>query len=180
MTSDADVLAVPGSFICAGHAAPAAVIRLLAELRQCCIGAVEEGPVGCSCWEPIYDLKQQDVIEGDMPGQRTEMCVDCAYRPDSPERSGDDRHSCSDDGELDGIARGNAPFWCHQGLRKPIAFKHLSLGVVVPTDTDAYDPPFRIIDGFKVPIKADGTAGNRCAGWLARKNQLAAAEGGAE
>lgn len=162
--------------ICTGQDAPPAVIRVLAELGSCCLGAAEEGPGGCSCWEPVYDLEQSTPIKVIVPGQRAEMCADCAYRPDSPERTGDDRHACSDDGELDDIARSDNPFWCHQGLRKPISFRHATLGVVVPADADAYDPPMRIIDGRKIPIKADGTAGDRCAGWLARKHQLAVAD----
>lgn len=132
--------------------------------------------MGCTCWESVYDLEQQPVNEELAPGQRTEMCADCAYRPDSPERSGDDRHTCSDEGELDDIARGDNPFWCHQGIRKPVAYRHASLGITMPSDTDAYDPPMRTLDGRGIPIKADGTAADRCAGWLARKQQLEAAE----
>lgn len=164
-------------FVCSGSATPPAVVRVLAALTECCFGALEDGATGCTCWDPVYDLEQQQPLDNPSPGQRTEMCADCAYRPDSPERTGDDRHACSDDGELDDIARGDNPFWCHQGLRKPVAFKHETLGIVVPADADAYEPLFRMVNGKRVPIKADGTAGDRCAGWLARRHQLAAAEG---
>lgn len=163
------------TFIC-GSAAPAQVMRVLTGMTSCCVGALEDGPASCECWVPIYDLEQQPIAESLTPGQRTEMCADCAYRPDSPERTGDDRHTCSDDGELDDIARGDNPFWCHQGLRKPTAFRHETLGIIVPTDSDAYDPPFAKIDGRRIPIKADGSAGDRCAGWMARKRQLTAPE----
>lgn len=162
------------TFLC-GSGAPPGVLRTLVGLKHCCMGAFEDGADACTCWDPVYDLEQQPRADDLAPGQRDEMCADCAYRPGSPERNGDDRHACSDDGELDNIARGDNPFWCHQGLRKPIAYRHESLGIVVPADTDAYDPPFAMVDGLKVPIKADGTAGDRCAGWAARKRQLAMA-----
>lgn len=163
--------------ICMAASTPPPVARMLAELSSCCIGVLEEGPLACSCWDPVYNLEQQPDDGVSAPGQRTEMCADCAYRPDSPERQGDERHACSDDGELDDIARGDNPFWCHQGLRKPVAFKHCTLGIIVPVDTDAYDPLFRVEGRQRIPIKADGTAGDRCAGWMARRQQLAAAEG---
>lgn len=165
------------TFICGGSDAPSPVIRILAGLVSCCLGAHEDGPEGCTCWNPIYDVDQAPAVDHPEPGQRSEMCADCAYRPDSPERTGDERHKASGEGELDDLARGDNPFWCHQGLRKPVAYKHETLGIVVPADTDAYDPPMVIVGRAQIPIKADGTAGDRCAGWAARKNQLAAAEG---
>lgn len=177
------------SFVCGGAETPSPVGRQLAALLHCCMGAAEDGPAGCTCWAPVYDQEQQPTLWNLQPGQRTEMCGDCAYRPDSPERQGDDRQACSDPGELDDLARGDIPFWCHVGLRKPVAYRHETLGIVVPADVDAYDPPLVILevkawdDGqvvhrMKVPVKADGSAGDRCAGWAARKKQLAA-EGGA-
>jgi hypothetical protein len=164
-------------FVCSDVATPAPVARRLAELQHCCLDAIELGPHACTCWEPVYDCEQAPLLEGTTPGQRTDMCADCAYRPDSPERNGDDRQACSDDGELDDIARGSNPFWCHQGLRKPTAYRHATLGITVPTDVDAYDPPLVTIGGQQVPVKADGTAGDRGAGWAARKRQLEVLDG---
>lgn len=165
------------ALICSPAETPSPVVRVLAELLHCCMGAAEDGPSACTCWEPVYDLEQQPTAKDPQPGQRTEMCGDCAYRPDSPERTGDERHTCSTEGELDDIARGDNPFWCHVGLRKPTGYRHETLGIVVPADTDTYDPLFAVLDGQRIPIKADGTAGDRCAGWAARKKQLAVAEG---
>ena len=161
------------NYLCGDGHDNAPVMRVLVGLQHCCLGAVEDGPTGCTCWVPEYDLEQQPIDGLSVPGQRDDMCDDCAYRPGSPERQGDERHTCSDPGELDDIARGDNPFWCHQGLRKPVAYRHGTLGIVVPADTDAYDPPFVHIGQQRIPVKADGTAGDRCAGWLARKQQLA-------
>lgn len=165
------------SYLCGGGETPAPVAQILLGLASCCPGAVEEGPHACSCWDPVYDLEQQPSAEVLQPGQRTEMCDDCAYRPDSPERNGSEEQEHSEPGALDDVARGPRPFWCHQGMRKPTAYKHATLGIVVPVDVDAYRPPMVELDGLRVPLKADGTAGDRCAGWLARRQQLAAAEG---
>lgn len=149
--------------ICHVYAIPEPVGRLLAELAHCCLGAVEGGPGSCTCWEPEYDLDQAPIRPG-QPTARTKMCDDCAFRPDSPERTGDDRYTHV--GE-DLAALPN--FHCHQGLRRPVRWRH-PLGIVIEADTDGYAPPIR--DG--VPYKADGTPADMCAGWAA--HQLAAVE----
>lgn len=153
--------------LCGDLGMPDPVARVLARLREpCCISSAEDGPTGCSCWEPVYDLDQQPPIDGLEPSTRDSMCADCAFRPDSPERSGDDRYQHSDDDVLD-----LDHFWCHQGIRKPIAFRHPS-GIVVETDVDAYKPPQRDhVDAngkiYRVPYKADGSPADRCAGHAA-------------
>lgn len=159
-------------FICGSPEAPAHVIRLLAQLKECCLGAFEEGPQACTCWEPVYDHDQATPDETAVPTTRKSMCEDCAFAPGSPERSGDERYSHSDE-DLTTLDN----FWCHQGMRKPIRWRHASLGIEVPADTDAYEPPRRIlvIDGEKVavPYKADGSPGERCAGWAAHQRARA-------
>lgn len=147
------------TFVCGGPAAPSQALRILTELRHCCMGSAEHGPADCTCWEPVYDLEQAEPDRSAEPATRAAMCADCAYRPDSPERQGDDRYRPNE-------ATADAPFWCHQGLRKPIAWRH-RLGITVECDTDAYAPP--VIAG--VPYKADGSPGERCAGWAAHHRE---------
>lgn len=138
------------------HGPPAEVLRQLAQLAHCCLGAAENGPGSCSCWEPEYDLEQSAELRTDLePVNATVMCGDCAYRPDSPERTGDPRYS-----QPPGTAH---PFWCHAGMRKPLRWRHPA-GITVEATTDGYEPPIR--DG--IPYRADGTPGARCAGWTAR------------
>lgn len=119
--------------------------------RYCCMGSVEDGPKGCTCWEPVYDLEQvpPNLAEGVVSETRTKRCGDCAYRPDSPER---------EDGRLDDIT---GVFFCHQGIRRPVAYRHPDGRVREWVDTTDYQPP---IHGHR-PYKADGTPADICAGW---------------
>ena len=57
--------------------------------NDCCFAAFDRGPQWCTCWEPVYDLEQEEPNLVAVPATRTTMCDDCACRPDSPERSGD-------------------------------------------------------------------------------------------
>jgi hypothetical protein len=141
------------------------------EASGCCGSSAIFGAHRCVCWEVVYDLEQAAVDDTAQPGQRADMCADCAYRPDSPERNGDPNQVGSEPGELDDIARGSV-FWCHQGIRRKVAMRHPTLGFVVEPVGVGYDPP--IVSG--VPFKADGSPGDRCAGWAARRRQLLAAE----
>lgn len=159
-----------GTFMCGGQSAPGDVIRILAQLRDCCLGAAEDGPDACTCWEPEHDLIQQDLRRDLAPEIRSEPCADCAYRPDSLERAGDERMSCSAPGELERIAR-DSIFWCHDGMRKPVQWRH-RLGIIVELDVDHYDPPIREVDGVAVPFRANGLPGLQCAGWAARRRLL--------
>lgn len=141
------------------------VARALVALLGCCIDAAEEGPEACTCWEPEYDQEQQPIDRTTVPGTRATMCEDCAYRPDSPERTGDQRYSHTDPDDYDtplALAKRGDVFWCHQGMRKPVRWRHPS-GLTVDADVDAYAPPIR--EG--VPFQADGQPGLRCAGWAA-------------
>lgn len=141
----------------------------------CCMGAAMRGPNSCTCWQPVYDLDQADpdpnavqlLAGGIEPNTRTQMCVDCAYRPGSPEKSGDPTYQ-GDGDELERIAREDR-FWCHQGTRRPVRWVHPS-GVEVPGHPGSYRPP--IIGA--VPYKADGSPSDLCAGWAARHRALTA------
>lgn len=142
--------------------------RVLGRLKNepCCVSSAEDGPDACTCWEPVYDYDQAPTIAIglDHVETRSEMCHDCAFRPDSPERQGDPLHNYNSDDDLRGLEH----FWCHQGMRKPIAYRH-PYGIEITADHDAYNPPIRTISGVGVPFKADGTPGDRCAGFEAWK-----------
>lgn len=166
-----------GTVVCGPSTTPAVVEKLTA-LLHCCYGAMR-GLDSCTCWTPIYDRDQQDPVPlpaGFDAATREEMCVDCAYRPDSPERTGSEHVAHTDDGELDYIAR-NSTFWCHQGMRKIVAWRHDKLGITIEQydGVDNYGAPLvHGDDGLPTPLKVDGTPGERCAGWSARKRQLEA------
>lgn len=131
---------------------------------MCCIGAAMGGPERCTCWKAVHDHGQAEPQEGP-PSIRAAMCGDCAFRKDSPERTGDRRYQHSEEGEVDDLALGRGVFMCHQGMRRKLALVHPS-GARVQLDTDDYDPP--VIDGRA--YKADGSPADLCAGfWSARR-----------
>lgn len=150
--------------VCFHTKAPDAVEAILDELPDdytyCCHGSAMSGdPLDCTCWEPVYDLDQTAPDPTVEPSDQPEMCADCAYRSDSPERAD------ADDSEmLGGLPDGDNPFWCHQGIRRPTRWRH-PLGREVPGDPADYRPP--LVAG--VPYQADGQPALRCAGWVARK-----------
>lgn len=148
------------SFLCGDGSAPADALRTLTLLRGCCYGAAEYGPDRCTCWEPIYDQEQEPADRAASPGTRSTMCDDCAYRPTSPEAQGDPNYS-------ERPEPGAGTFWCHQGMRRPVAWRHPA-GITVEATGHFYEPPvLRGPDGEGVPYKADGSPGDRCAGWAA-------------
>lgn len=128
----------------------------------CCMGVAVYGWRRCECWEPVFDVAQDDPVlpvpDGSI-GVRHARCGDCAFRKGSKERA----DGWSED-ELLGLARGGEPFWCHDGMRRPVAYRHPTLGDV-PASPDDWQPP--IVDG--VPFRADGQPGLLCAGWAARR-----------
>lgn len=149
------------TFVCGRQAAPDQALRVLVKLADpCCMGSAEEGPAGCTCWEPEYDLEQQPLADVVEVTTRAAPCDDCAFRPDSPERQGDERY---DHHDLEALTH----FWCHQGIRKPVRWRHPA-GIIVEVDSDAYHPPERMVDGERIPFRADGTPAERCAGFAAR------------
>lgn len=146
---------------------------------ECCDSARDKGPAECTCWTPVYDKPQTDpapetvvgLILGDItPDVRERMCGDCAYRPNSPERNGDSM-GCNA-AELEQLAADGTRFWCHDGMRKPVAWRHpKGMRIAATSEADGdYQPP--IIDG--VPYRADGRPGLLCAGWNARNRALTA------
>lgn len=128
----------------------------------CCDGSAIKGPQYCTCWAPEFDLEQQAVRPGEK-GQRDTLCDDCAYKPGSPERSGDERYN-GDAAFLDRIVVTGEPFHCHQGVRRVVKLVHPS-GAEVEVPPGDYRPPK--LAG--VPYKADGSPGELCAGWAARR-----------
>ena len=166
------------------HTPAAAAMRTLAQLLHCCEGAAMYGPHRCTCWEPIFQTERSVDAVGrvifDTPAQvhpipsapvcvRFEPCHDCAYRPDSPERRGDDTVN-GDQDELARIVRDGQVFWCHQGMRAPIAWRHPA-GITVDVPPVGYQPLTTIdpATGHSVPYKLDGTPADVCAGWAVRR-----------
>jgi hypothetical protein len=96
------------------------------------------------------------------------MWEDCAFRPDSPERNGVEGYA--NNGGLDDLSvlvdKGEA-FYCHQGMRKPVRWRHPS-GAVIDGHDPSYDPPIVLASGVSVPHKASGIPADICAGWFAR------------
>jgi hypothetical protein len=129
---------------------------------MCCDGSAVMGPQYCTCWEPAFDLGQEEIRPGEA-GCRDAMCGDCAYRPGSPERC-DDPDYRGDQEFLDRIVVTGERFFCHQGMRRALRLVHPS-GAVMELPPGAYDPP--VTGG--VPYKADGSPGDLCAGWAARR-----------
>lgn len=124
----------------------------------CCMGSVNDGPIACTCWRPVYDKRQRRPRTDVSPATRSKACADCAYRQGSPERErGDD---------LDGLPDRGATFYCHQGIRRPKAWRHPDGRVRPVPDLEAspdYQPPML----NQVPYKANGQPADRCGGWAA-------------
>jgi hypothetical protein len=140
------------------------------EIEMCCMGAAVYGAHRCTCWEPVYDLEQQPLEnDGEPPEEiptRAKCCHDCAYRNGSPERSGE--ANGADEEELYRIAGdGRSEFWCHQGVRRVVAWRHPDGREASAAEGD-YRPPVGP-DERPVVWKADGTIGERCAGWASHR-----------
>lgn len=141
----------------------------------CCMGAAVYGPDRCTCWVPVFDLEQADVDKdavralaaGVVPVTRKRMCDGCAYRPGSPEKTGAEGYA-GDADFLEGIAARGERFFCHEGIRRPVAWRHPS-GVEILGHPGGYEPP--IVNN--VPYHADGSPAELCAGWDARRRALA-------
>jgi hypothetical protein len=88
---------------------------------------------------------------------REKMCADCAFRPDSPERQGDERYQHSGEEGIEEVL--GDTFVCHQGLRRRVREVHPS-GAVLDAVPGDYAPP-------SPPCKADGSPAELCAGWAA-------------
>lgn len=124
----------------------------------CCAGAACMGRDRCTCWAPTYDVEQEPL--GQAPAEvptRAKCCHDCAYRAGSPERKAQDGHPFVSLGE----------FWCHHGMRRAVSYRHAESGRVVPAGPGDYHPPIGPNGQGERPLawRADGTVGERCAGW---------------
>lgn len=131
------------------------------ELGWCCAGAAMRGLDACTCWEPVWNVEQQPpalpvTLEQLVP--RSRVCGDCAFRKDSPERSTE-----YEEETLLGLAERGEPFWCHDGMRRPIQWQHPH-GITIDGDPADWQPP--IVNA--IPFRADGRPGLLCAGWAAR------------
>lgn len=131
-------------------------------LSLCCIGEAVYGPQRCTCWEPVYDLEQRVLENGGKPPEeitiRSKCCHDCAYRNGSPERE-DGEDDWLDDIALDG----RSEFYCHQGMRRIVAWEHPD-GRRIEASDGCYAPP-KGPSERPMPWKADGAPGELCAGW---------------
>ncbi len=118
---------------------------------------------GCTCWEPVLDVDAVAPPETTAPfvvrpGGR---CSGCAYRRDSPERTGNP-HAAAEAELLEGLAAAGRPFWCHEGLPLAVAYTHPSGARIEGAGLD-YQPV--IVAGR--PYRADGSPAVVCAGWAA-------------
>lgn len=142
----------------------------------CCYGAMLNGPQGCTCWRPVFDLEQAELVPGlpQIPIP-VRMCEaggpgageGCAYRPHSPERDGAGDYQGTAE-HLECLAATGQPFFCHKGIRRAVAWQHPEAGIEVPGHLADYQPP--IISN--VPYRADGQPAYICAGWLLRAAAL--------
>lgn len=135
-----------------------ALARLGEIIVGCCIGAAVYGPQKCTCWQPVLDVEQAEVVEGPMP-QREKCCGDCAYRHGSPERDG----GFVEEALLDLPGQPGRVFACHQGMRRVVAWRH-PVGLELPAGTGDYRPPR---DAAGRAYRADGSPADLCAGWAA-------------
>jgi len=135
----------------------------------CCDASGYRSPNHCSCWEPVYDQEQADPLPGGQVTTRPLMCSTCAFRPASPERQGDPAAAFADD--IDELVYGRGTFFCHEGMRTVVAWRHPGVGIEIAVDRPdlAFDPPFVRRRGEQVPLKVDGSRADRCAGQAARR-----------
>lgn len=127
----------------------------------CCHGAAIRGPAACTCWTAIYDVDQAQPRPLTEPGDlqpRPQMCGDCAFRKDSPERADE----WSEEALL-ALADAGQPFWCHDGMRRPTHWAHPD-GRTISGDPADWHPAKL----GAIPYRADGRPALLCAGWTAR------------
>lgn len=137
----------------------------------CCWRAIDTLGAECTCWEPVYGQAQQPATNAPVTVQPS-MCAHCAYRPGSPERSDDHE---ADDLEMWGAGAG--VFFCHQGARRPTAWRHVpevpflddvpGLELKAEQIPDA-DRDYRPVIVGRIPRAANGDPLPLCAGWVAR------------
>jgi len=136
----------------------------------CCYGTALHGSDRCTCWVPVYEEPQLPPRTDEPSSCMPRMCGSCAFRPGSPERTGSEK-AASDWDDLLGLVHAGKPFWCHDGLRTPVAYLHPpSMTWLVVEDTMHFDAPqVRDDHGVLTPYRADGRPGDLCAGWTAMR-----------
>lgn len=140
---------------------------VLPAMLGCCEGAALGGLADCTCWIPVYAEEQAEPRPPQSPSDlraRSRPCSDCAFRRNSPERSSEWEEEA-----LLSLPESGDPFWCHDGMRKPWAWRHPSTGLLIDADPADYQPPQRA----GIPYRADGSPGLLCAGWMARAAKAA-------
>ena len=133
----------------------------------CCMGSAVYGPDRCTCWEEVLDTTtpqappQRDVATPTRSG----MCGDCAFRPGSPERGGDENAAYDADDLADVVT--SAAFYCHDGMARVDHLRHEGTGITVrlPGQNLAYRP--LRADGRL--YRRDGAPAALCAGWAAHR-----------
>lgn len=136
----------------------------------CCAGSAMGGLRNCTCWLPVYGVDQAEPKPPTGPEDfeaQPQMCGDCAYRKDSPERT----DGFTEESLLELPEKGEV-FWCHEGMRRPQLWRHPG-GVEVPGDPADWRPP---VVG-SIPYRADGRPGLVCAGWAKRRARVLAKGG---
>lgn len=131
----------------------------------CCDGDAVKGPEHCTCWIPEWNGDQAPPNNPPDPadfGPRERMCSDCAFRPGSTER----RDGFVADALYD-LPAGGKPFYCHDGLRRPLRWRHPD-GRTVEGSPDDWQP----VQVNGVPFRLDGRAALLCAGWAAVARRL--------
>lgn len=132
----------------------------------CCDGYAMTGDYRrCTCWEPVFDAPQADLDHDTPTGANTAMCHDCAYRPGSPEHDDLDKIGML----LYDLPAGKGNFFCHQGIRRAVAYRHPD-GRQIPAEDGDYQPPI-CEDNHQVQraYKADGSPADLCFGFLSAR-----------
>lgn len=129
--------------------------------RGCCWGEAMNGPEHCTCWRPVFDVEQVPprlpVGAADIQA-RDGLCGDCAYRKGSPERA----DAWMEEALLE-LPTSGQPFFCHDGMRRPLQWEHPD-GRTVAGAPEDWQPP-RVAG---IPFRTDGRPGLLCGGWAAR------------
>lgn len=129
----------------------------------CCYGSAHSGPSGCTCWTPVYDVEQLAPQQGP-PAERARMCLDCAFRAGSPERSGAAGYDHNSEADLEDLVLSSVSFACHQGMRRCVELVHPS-GARFSRGPGDYVPLLTAAGAHK----ADGSPADLCAGLAAAR-----------
>ena len=111
----------------------------------------------CTCWEPVYSEPQALPVLPLAPSKpRRGCCGTCGVVDDLTDELGIERSAVK-----------GRPFFCHQGFRRIVEYRHPD-GRVRPTGDHDYPDStghYTLVNGHKIALKADGTAADLCAAW---------------